>query len=250
MSQANAEQALREHIRMTGDISLVNNSDVLMPLYHELGEPRFNEICKEEGFDLDKYSDNAALVYSAVMKLNEVSETEQQKLAELLMPNEPVAIGEFLLAHLRLEYIMDTIITEHNKVTNTILPPEKMAYTFADKIKALPMNILLDDVVINALKGINKLRNKYVHKIKFDINTFEDDGITRALRGKLPAGAKERYTSIMKLIDRMERILLLQVPSLSGELDIIFEQNPVIKKLLTAFKKGHYKDIHEALWRM
>lgn len=250
MQQSEAEKALRDHIKLTRDVSLVNNSNILMPLYAKLGERRFYEICREEGYDLDKYSNNAAMVYAAIMQLNQISETEQRKLSDLLTPNEPREIGEFLLAHLRLEHIIDKIIDEHAKATNVIKPPDKIAYNFADKVRALPPNILLDQVTINAIKGINTLRNKYVHNIQFDITTFEHDGITRAIRNQLPATAKERYTTIMNLVSRIEGILLLQVPSLSPELAKIFDQYPAMKILLEALRQKDYKDIHEAFWKM
>ena len=249
MASTDKETELRNHLRKTGELSFVFHSDVLVPLMRELGNTRFGAICKEEGFDIDKYTSSAEKLYVGISQLNSLASEEQNKLTGLLQPNQPRAVGELLLAHLKLEYIIDRILADNFKKEMKEKGLNPVNLGFAEKLTKLPIKGLLTEDVVKVLRAINILRNHFAHDIKFNIANFHNQFLERALRKGVSTDPEAKFSAVMEVINRLELLLLLQTPSLEKQVDEILGYKTVLKNVISQLREGKAKNINDALWK-
>ena len=250
MPNHNLEQELRELIRKSKDAPLskiFDEQDNSKDFEKILGKERVNEIMKEEEVDFEKYFKMASDYFKGIQELASTIDTEQSKLDELLNPSQAHAVGELLMAHLKLEYLVDRIVTDNFKVNNggNIIGNAKLS--FVQKLSLLPVEPGLQKDVVELLREINRLRNAYVHNIKFDIKNFKSKIFDESFKNESSVNEADRFKSIMKLIKGVELILLIQTPSLKIEIENIMMNNPVLKEVAFGLGSGKSKNIHDIL---
>lgn len=246
MPNHSIEQEFRQLLREK-TFSAIDDDGRFARFLQMLGDDRATEILKEEGIDLERYFSMAVDYFKGIKVLASAVASEQNKLDELLNPSQAHAVGDLLMAHLKLEYLVDRIITDNFKVNNggNIIANSKLS--FAQKLSMLPIEPGLSKEVVELLREINRLRNAYVHNIKFDIRNFKSKVFDESFKNENNQSVENRFKSIMKLIKGVEVILLLKTPSLKSQIDIVMKDNPVLKEVAFGLAEGKSKTIHDIL---
>lgn len=91
-------------------------------------------------------------------------ELEKEMNAEL-SPQNKEEMAEILLLHLRLDYILDRVLKDHYKNVDDI---EEVRLSFFQKVKLLPTKNTDLQRLIEPILELNKIRNSYVHNLKFE----------------------------------------------------------------------------------
>ncbi len=238
MPNQSAEQELRELLQKAKTeekrpLSSLSNdpSPKWKELEDMLGKERVKQIMAEEGYDWGRLFKRAIQYFTAVAELAETVDKERTKLEEILNPLNAGQVGEFLIAHLRLEYIIEKIITDNLRDKRGEDNLSKAKLSFYQKLKMLPTNSPLSKEIISLLHEINTLRNEYAHNIKFDIRNFEGRRFKKYLKDEKTDTPEDKFRAIMKFVAVAEFILLLQTPSLKDQMQDVVNSNPILRQV-------------------
>ncbi len=212
-----------------------------------LGQERVNAIMQEMGVDLVQTTKAfVGNIWTYILGVSELAvgiEDVRAELDKMVQPVQQEWVGNLLLAHLRLEYIMDLIIQDTLKVAGNTHWLSQAKLGFWQKIQMLPLNSEWSVMVVTMLKEVNKLRNAYAHDIRFDILNFKSEMIEKVWDEEQCLTREARMSKLMELIEGCEVILLLQTSACKKQMEDVVARYPVLKKII--FKGSNGKTLYD-----
>lgn len=229
------EEKYRQLIRkiQTPDDITAENQKLMEQYSTSIGAKRVVEIAQEEGIDLASELDRQAT--EGTKRLFALHKDAVQKLDSLVNPEGAKAVGELLMAHLRLENLIDQLLLDNLKKYDSADVISKAKLRFWQKLQLLTFNGSVLLPVIAFINDVNDLRNKYAHDIHFDfensrdfkaINKAIDDDI-RQFPGNIP-----KFQRLMARIKEVEYYLMTQIPSYKSKMVEINAEFPILKHIV------------------
>ncbi len=162
---------------------------------------------------------------------------QQRRLNDDLKPANPEFVNKLLIAHLRLEHLIDQILLGNFKVCDdeNLLAQAKLS--FWNKVKLLPSKQGIYPQIIPFLLEINRLRNCFVHNLKYDLNDFKSEIFSDFFKREKISGVDQKMEAILKYITNIEWIMVSQTPSYQMKMEEIERKFPRLALVLHELSK-------------
>lgn len=169
-----------------------------------------------------------------IVSLSDQSEKVQEQILKSVMRADEEVIGKFLVAHLKIEYIINMLLRENMRETDKKSNGAVEYVDYIDRIKLLPTEGKAYTRVINLIHELRKLRNKLAHKIYFDFDSHHSPEIDKYLNPYFNE-TKQGKTKIENIIDVINYVcflLLLETNEMKETKQKIIHDNPQLRLLL------------------
>ncbi|MBD8663026.1 hypothetical protein IFT59_07140 [Rhizobium sp. CFBP 8752] len=147
--------------------------------------------------------------------------------------------GKLVVCHIYLDHILTTSLKDHMPKAGLYL--DNGYKTFADKVSLCQALNILDDELARTLKSINSQRNKFAHRLVFDVPNetklalFKEFSPTRPAQDVLAENGFSSFLITVVMLVEAERIYTQIIAEKSKEIAVHREK--MLELAIDMFKK-------------
>jgi hypothetical protein len=194
------EQLLKEALKnfSHGKITEAEMQQIIEQSERELGAQAVEKIiCGDpsEGSEI-----NMAEEWDKYLRIEQHGKEEWAKISKNYNFENERMIGKYLVAYLKMEYFVNTLIREEFQERGYKIVEQRLRLAFPVKLDLLRIENRAYLDYLELAEELNQVRNKFAHRLDFDIVKFKGRAISRFLNPALEITGEEKLQHLIELI--------------------------------------------------